>query len=92
VVLFLRWRSIWMWFVWFAITGLSVGALFMLRTPAASVTEHGAQGVEIIGYEGWTIGDIKFASAPNSLAEIEELIGKGGKPTLVEIYADWGFA
>jgi hypothetical protein len=92
VVLILRWRSIWMWVVWFAISGMSVGALMALRTPAASVSEYGGPDTEIFAYniQDFTLAQIE--PTPKSVEEIEKLVGQVGKPTLLEVYADWGLA
>jgi hypothetical protein len=95
LALILRWRAIWMWFVWFVVCGASVSALVMLRTSAASVSEYREPEMETITWNGQEILGIKLAysePAPNSVEEIEKLVGKVGKPTLVEIYADWGLA
>ncbi|HLW64564.1 MAG TPA: hypothetical protein VKS79_04530 [Gemmataceae bacterium] len=95
VILILRWRSIWMWLVWFAISGMSVGALMVLRTPAATVSEYRGPETEHISYEGLNVQSITFAysePAPKSVEEIEKLVGQVGKPTLLEIYADYGFS
>ena len=92
IVLILRWRSIWMWLVWFAISGMSVGALVALRTPAATVSEYRGPDTEILAYDiqGSTLAHIE--PTPKTVEEIEKLVGQPGKPTLLEIYADYGFS
>jgi hypothetical protein len=88
VVLILRWRAIWMWFVWFAVCGASISVLVMLRTSAASVSEHDKPDTALVAYDGLTFAYSE--PSPNSVEEIEKLVGQPGKPTLLEIYADWG--
>jgi hypothetical protein len=91
VVLILRWRAIWMWFVWFAVCGASVSVLVMLRTSAASVSEHKEPDTALVfSFEGLTLAYSE--PYPNTVEEIEKLVGQPGKPTLLEIYADWGLA
>jgi hypothetical protein len=67
----------------------------VLRTPAATVSEYRGPETELNSYGGLDDQNIAFAysePAPSSVEEIEKLVGQPGKPTLLEIYADYGFS
>jgi hypothetical protein len=85
-----RRRSIRLWSVWSAAAGLSVLAIFALRTPAASLSEHLIMAsrdknapVSHLAYEEPTL---------QSVEDIWSLLSGGRTHTLVEIYADYGIS
>ena len=89
LILSYRRRSVRLWTVWAVAAGLGTSAAFAIRTPAASLSEHivpedptpDASPTTRSTYEEPTL---------KSVEDIRSLLGRGGKPTLVEIYADFG--
>jgi hypothetical protein len=95
LLVFLRPRWRW-WFGWLGAAASCGVAAVALRTPAASLYEHpdplaptfaladeGTLMVEFVGYSEPDLGSIEA---------IEQAIAGGTKPTLVEIYADFGLS
>ena len=75
-----RRRSIRLWVAWSVALGLSVAVVLSLRTPNARLSEY----VGPANHEEFS------ESALASVEEIKSLLSRGGKHTLVEIYADFG--
>ena len=94
IVLF-RGRSIRSWVAWSVVAGLGVWAGFALRTPPATLSEYTSSAeagafspdsdphATRIAYEEPSI---------QSVEEIQSLLRRGGKHTLVELYSDFGFS
>jgi len=94
LILLLRWRSLWRWLLWSAVTGASIAAIVALRTPAASISEHHDSEMATAIIDGHEVHlAVNSYSEPSlkSVADIENLLGDSSMPTLVEIYADYGF-
>ncbi len=95
-----RWRSPRLWLAWLGFAGISLATLLALRTPAASLSEHqGPGGGETVSTAAANPGsDISVVtlqySEPDlgSVEAIEKMLVAAGKPTLVEVYADYGFS
>ena len=100
VLLAFRWRSLRLWLAWLSLVGISLTTLLALRTPAASLSEHREAG------DGATVSfaatdhgaNVSFWATEyrefdlGSVEAIEKIIATGGKPTLVEVYADYGLS
>jgi hypothetical protein len=81
----LRRRSPRAWLLWLGVTGLTLAGLFSLRTSNASVTEHDGPAPEALEAQLlYMEPDLKSVEA------IEQLLADGKKPTLVEVYSDYG--
>ena len=100
VLLAFRWRSLRLWLAWLSLAGISLATLLTLRTPAASLTEHRpAADVESVPFAAADHESIVSSGATEysqpdleSVAAIEKMLASGGKPTLVEVYADYGLS
>lgn len=101
VLLLRRARRRW-WGAW-AVVCLALGSgFFYLRTPAATLYSPPTQTewVEytpeeaLAGPEALGVGDL-FGHEASTLESVEAIQGliaaSGGKPTLVDVYADYGF-
>lgn len=66
-----------------------MGALWVgLRTPAATVAEHRARSLAT----PVAVGPAYAELALDSVAAIQATIAGSGKPTLVEVYSDYGIS
>lgn len=100
VLVAFRWRSPRLWAAWLGLTGISLAVLLALRTPAASLSEHrGPHGVTTVGSGEVDQGAGIPVTTPEyselnlgSVEAIKQTIAAGGKPTLVEVYADYGLS
>src|SRR5262245_2934669 len=92
LLLVFRWRSPRLWLLWSGVTASCVAALLSLRTPAASVSEHTDPGPAAASPEGMAPAAALSYSEPDlkTVEAIDGLIAAGAKPTLVEVYSDWG--
>ena len=93
LILIFRCRSLRLWLLWSGLTVASLAALAALRTPAASISEHQAPESATTARDAAQPRERVIAySEPdlNSVDAIEEVIARAGKPTLVELYADYG--
>jgi hypothetical protein len=69
-------RSARHWVAWGVAAGLGVAAALAARTPAASLSGHAPAA-----YEELSVASVE---------DVRALLGRGGKPTLVEVYSDYG--
>lgn len=84
--LFRRW-PLWVWLGWAGLALAGAGSIFLLHTPAATVSEH--QPDESASLH--KVDTQKYRElSPESEEKIEELLAAGPKLTLVEIYVDYG--
>lgn len=92
MVLVFRWRSLHLWLIWLGLAGISLAGLLALRTPAATLSEHREASDATSGLGANDSLQATESSEPvlGSVEAIEKLIAGGGKPTLVEVYADFG--
>ena len=89
LVLLVKRRSYWLWSVWFGLALAATGTVFLLRTPAASVSEHLSQPA-IKGNETAFLPAYHELVGLGSEEQIGALLAAGPKPTLVEVYVDYG--
>jgi thiol:disulfide interchange protein len=82
--------------LWSIVAGLVVSCLvaaIALRTPSASITEHRGSENELTEETGENaLREISEEKRLDSVDAIEALLASGDKPTLVEVYADYGFS
>lgn len=88
------------WKLWACYSLVAGGLLLFLRTPAATLTDHYVPR-DLEGRDS-AAGPVANTFAPNwwqakkfepqSVAEIRDLLRTGGKPTLVEVYSDYGLS
>lgn len=85
-------RSVRVWALWAVAVGLGVIGSVAVRTPAASLSEHAVWGDEHapdpdaprrMAYQELQLGTVD---------DVRAMLRQGGKPTLVEVYSDWGFS
>jgi hypothetical protein len=88
LIAYYRRRSVLLWTVWVLAVGLGTSAAFAIRTPAASLSEHTVQ--PDVTTPTPATGVAYEEPIVKSVEDIQSLLGRGGKPTLVEIYADFG--
>lgn len=91
VPLLVRRRSRWLWSAWAGLILAAAGSLIVLRTPAATVSEH-LPGESVLSTTGADVGSL-LAYRELSLEsehQIEQVLAAGPKPTLVEVYVDYG--
>jgi len=76
------------WLLWLCITVLTLAGLFSLRTSDASVTEHAGPAPEALETQ---LTQLLYSEPDLKLVEaIEQMLADGKKPTLVEVYSDYG--
>ncbi len=100
ILLAFRWRSLRLWLAWLSLAGLSLTILLALRTPAASLSEHRetTNGAPLTSVTTAPRSNVSFWTTEfaepdlGSVEAIEKMIATGGKPTLVEVYADHGLS
>ena len=90
IVLLVKRRPYWLWSVWVGLALTAAGTVFLLRTPAASVSEHLPQPA-IEGKKTASLPAYHELVGLDSEEQIEALLAAGPKPTLVEVYVDYGF-
>jgi hypothetical protein len=86
------------WLVWGVCATLIVGTLLWLRSPPATITQFrraGTENGETLNLQGpasdAVVSQVSEVFAPGTLADIRAAIGSSGsKPTLVELYTDFG--
>jgi hypothetical protein len=83
-----RRRSVRLWSVWVIAAGLGTSAALAIRTPAASLSEHTVPADDTAPAP--TTASTYEEPTVKSVEDIRSLLAKGGKPTLVEIYSDFG--
>jgi hypothetical protein len=88
----LRRRSLRMWLLWLGFTGLIAAGLFSLRTSNASVTEHAQPAPADSELQQPETAVLYTEPDLKSVEAIEHFLAEGGKPTLVEIYSDFGIS
>ena len=86
------------WKLWACYSLVAAGLLVSLHTPAATLTDHFTPRGSAEGNS--SVGPLADKSAPGSwqprefepktVEEIQDLLRTGGKPTLVEVYSDYG--
>jgi hypothetical protein len=89
LVRYRSWSVRW-WAAWSATAGLGVLATVALRTPPASLSEHNSVD---LAQQGVPLEAVFAHDTPDfeSVEDIRTLLASAEKPTLVEIYADYGF-
>ncbi len=81
-------RSRLLWSIAAGLVLSAVVAAIVLRTPSASMTEHRQSEKELTAESG----ALKEEKRLESVEEIESLLASGDKPTLVELYSDYGLS
>ena len=85
----LRRRSARLGAAWLVAAAVGAGAAYAVRTPAASLSEHVAADATPADP---TPRPAYEEPAVASAEDIRAVLGRGGKPTLVEVYADYGIS
>jgi hypothetical protein len=86
-----RWPP-WVWSAWAGLVVFAgAGTVFLLHTPAATVSEHLPEKSAFPMTEDTTGLRLDYRELDwKSEENIEQLLAAGPKPTLVEVYADYG--
>jgi hypothetical protein len=86
-----RWPR-WVWPAWAGFALFAVGGtVFLLHTPPATVSEHRPRTSAFPITADRTDSRLDYRELSlKSEEEIEELLAAGPKPTLVEVYVDYG--
>jgi hypothetical protein len=93
IVLLHHRRSRLLWCVAAALGVSLVVAAIVLRTPSASITEHRRTENELTAADDFRQGLVRNEETQlGSIEQIEALLASGDKPTLVELYADYGLS
>jgi hypothetical protein len=88
-------RTLRHWLIWSVAVGTYAAVVFLLRTPAASISEHHEPTVAANSRPTGlppVASRVKDEVELASVEAIREMLGTGGKPTLVELYVDYGFS
>jgi hypothetical protein len=92
---YLRLRLRW-WLGWFGGVSLVCVAAVALRTPAASVYDHEDRPItsDLLADADELTTELAAYSEPdlNSVDAIEKTLAESRKPTLVEVYTDYGLS
>ena len=91
--LLLWWQKSWprhKWLVWGCVVLLSVVPIWLLRTPSVSIAET-PTNTNVANIYSTSASTVEHLVG-GSIAEIEAFLQSSDKPTLVEIYSDYGIS
>ena len=88
------------WLLWSGWSAVACGLLFNLHTPAATLTSHAQletrnrpSETETPQQTNDTSNILQFAEpTPQTIEDIHALLKGGDRPTLVEVYSDFGLS
>jgi hypothetical protein len=82
------------WLTWGAGLGACLALAVALRTPTATISEFRASANEDerASGPGLEVGRVTDSPDLDSVEAIRRLIASGSKPTLLELYSDYGFS